>query len=130
MDTGFYACTLRLISEQAGITDVPVSLEVYSDVGVSERPSNNDLLAVPNPSGGETRFMFPGHTSESISRVEIRDISGRVVFSRTFSSNHHQMVFFDWSGTDTHGNHLPDGLYFVSFLNTNKSYNTKLIISR
>lgn len=130
MDTGFYACTLRLISEQAGFTDVPVSLEVYSDVGVNERPSYNDLLAVPNPTGGATRFMFPGLTSEGISRVEIRDISGRAVFSRTFSSNHHQIAFFDWSGTDTHGNHLPDGLYFVSFLNTNKSYNTKLIISR
>jgi subtilisin family serine protease len=130
LDTGFYACTLRLVSEESGYVDIPVTLEVYTDVGVDEMLSVNNMVAIPNPTDGKTRFIVPGLATSGVSYFEIRDISGRVVFNKTFGQYHHQSNFIDWKGTDNRGNELPDGLYLVSFLNGNRKYNTKLIINR
>jgi hypothetical protein len=85
------------------------SLAVGTEEGAASVTPVLGLRVYPNPCRGITNICIE-HRAESI-ELQIYDISGRLVVSRTLSSMPFALC---WSGTDQSGRPVPDGVYFVT----------------
>jgi hypothetical protein len=89
-----------------------------------------NLINIPNPITGTARFLAQGQGIKEI-RIEVYDLSGRLIFSSGWVSND-----FSWPAIDNQGNPLANGvyLYLVTLSgyegDTLKSQVKKLVILR
>ena len=83
LDTGYYFSQILIDAGEAGMDTIPVTLFVYTDVGINER---SDVLTefhvYPNPfSSPLISFDFTSGESGTL-KVEIMDLAGKVVLRR------------------------------------------------
>ncbi len=83
LDTGYYYSQILIDAGEAGMDTIPVTLFVYTDVGINER---SDVLTefhvYPNPfSSPLISFDFTSG-ERGILKVEIMDLAGKVVLRR------------------------------------------------
>ena len=75
---------------------------------------------------GSGNVMMGGNVANALSNLTatITDSSGNVVNQVSLGAAQPGMANFAWSGTDSNGNQLPAGKYFVQFVGTNASGGT------
>lgn len=129
MDTGYYTSAVRIVSQNAGFAEVPVSLVVYSNVGISDDWNTASMIVTPNPTNGRIRVYYSPDEGKTL-QVEVRDISGRIVFNTTTGGNGQTAGYFDWECTNHQGALLPDGVYFVTVINGSNRKSAKIVLQR
>jgi len=104
-------------TKEALLDSIMVFFGVTSSA-VEELPTVNIqhpiLRAYPNPfrESIEINMQIPAN---SISTLEIFDISGRLVKNTMFSSNSSQNITFTWDGRDNRGERVRSGVYIITF---------------
>jgi hypothetical protein len=74
---------------------------------------SNALQAVfPNPTSGRLRIDYVLKESSPTS-VEIVDVAGRIVASRSVADSQAGTKHIEWDGLDAHGRHVPAGIYWA-----------------
>ena len=92
------------------------SLQFFKDS--LSKAVNSNVIVCPNPTYGH--FTITSITNETITRILVNDLTGRVVFSKDCSIN----VF----ETNTDISFLPASTYFVNVSTLNNNYNLKIVI--
>lgn len=69
--------------------------------------------AFPNPSAGPQTVRLSGIPSGAAVPLEVVDLSGRIVWSRTVAADRTTTVEATWEGIDLTGRRLPAGIYFA-----------------
>ena len=106
---------------------------VEVELGTSEDPSpgiwDGGLSIAPNPFYGQTNISFQLPVTSNVS-VDVYSISGRVVRSMqpgTMEAGTHSLV---WDGTDSSGQPLGQGVYFVRVNTASGTLTTKVNLLR
>jgi flagellar basal-body rod modification protein FlgD len=90
-------------------------------------PSASMLSAMPNPFRNTTGIRLALAGAEGSVRVEVFDVSGRLVraiFAGPLAAGSHS---FAWDGRDSDGRSSGSGLYFLRAQTSNGTLETKLI---
>ncbi|NRD19459.1 S8 family serine peptidase [Winogradskyella eckloniae] len=83
---------------------------------------NNSLVVFPNPNKGEFTISFDLNSSNDDVKIDIFDISGRLVFNNTYSNNStHFMETINLDGVES-------GVYLAHIKNGNNITSQKIII--
>jgi len=69
---------------------------------------------IQHTEGTKTTFEMYFPTDVSNGTVNITDLDGNIVKTIPLAENEQGTYSFDWDGTDTSGNQMPDGIYKVS----------------
>ena len=85
--------------------------------GIQELPTNQSLVArsieiYPNPSRHRVIIQLAGFNTENM-KLKIYDVSGRNIKDICFVFDEFPVKQIIWDGTDSHGNKLPNGVYFL-----------------
>lgn len=75
---------------------------------------NLGLQAFPNPFENKVKFVFE-LDDQGFTELRVFSLDGRILLDREFIGNSHEVVEFDWDGTDDFGSALPSGTYLVRF---------------
>jgi len=129
LDTGNYTSAVRIVSQDAGFAEVPVLLEVYTNVGISDEWHTASMVVTPNPTNGRIRIYYSA-VEGNTPQIEVRDFNGRIVFHATTGGTGYAARYFDWEFTNLQGTELPDGLYFLSLVTGKKRKSVKIILQR
>ncbi len=92
---------------------------IYS--GIESVYSNNSCSVYPNPSNGQVTVQLPISLDDI--EVKILDVTGKVVMTEMVKQNVNNDINIDVS-------HLQNGIYFVSAKVANRSYQSKLVLSK
>jgi hypothetical protein len=96
--------------------------------GTAPRPFLGDPR--PNPVNGTTTISFAVAQSGTATRIDLFDVTGRLVrtlVDRTMDAGHHQLT---WDGTSASGVEVGAGLYFYRMVSGNFVETRKLVIVR
>jgi hypothetical protein len=106
MDTGFYQTTLMIVQEGGAISEVPVEMHVYNDVGVwSSGEENTGVTVFPNPFEDAVSFEIKGKVNKEVC-LEVFDRSGKKVFEKTYTAGQAK------AGVSWKDSRMKSGLYF------------------
>jgi hypothetical protein len=105
MDTGVYNATVTFNAGDAGITEIPVIMHIFTDVGIGEfSPAPLEVSVYPNPFTSAVAFDIrlenPGNVT-----LEIHDPTGRNLYKENIAGS--SMARFSW---DAEG--VGQGIYF------------------
>lgn len=121
----------RLLAQEAVTLDANNIIQPY-DASV---PIANDESEVPNPSNTKFRNFGPSPSTESTTTklrvdkgetasITIYNLLGQVVAKEEFSAGEHNYTF---SGRDTNGKKVANGIYFVNMVSPTLSKSFKII---
>ena len=100
--------------------------------GVAEsKPTNLKRLEVtilPNPFRNSVRFSFRGQTSGE--RLQVYDITGKLVRELPTSNIRHPISELVWNGRKSDGSLASPGVYFYNISSPHGSYQGKVILTR
>lgn len=75
---------------------------------------NLGLQAFPNPFNNNVKFVFE-LDEQGFTELRVFSLDGKILLDREFIGNSHEVVEFDWDGTDDLGSELTPGTYLVKF---------------
>lgn len=80
---------------------------------------NNQPLVYPNPVKGNTLFINGGDLSNTSTPVEIYNLTGKLLFSKTYqaTANHLKIDI----------SNIPSGVFMLKVVTTEKTFNYKII---
>lgn len=98
--------------------DVMFEMDCSSPDNIEEIP-NGAFNIYPNPSDGEITFTYPEHYINDNSKIEVTDLSGKLVYQTTGNGQSRQQLSLS---------HLAAGTYFIKFYNKESAIVRKIII--
>jgi hypothetical protein len=126
--------TLVLASAPTGVSFDPENwiLDEHWEIpfnAVAERGRSRHaqtiLKASPNPFSKSVKIILPTTSAATDSKLEIYDISGRMVKSYSYTAA--QQPSMVWEGLDNHSRLVPTGIYFARVFNGFSTQSLKLI---
>jgi len=91
-----------------------ITLIDQSTVGINENEKENSFEVYPNPNNG----IFTINSKDIIQKIEVTNIAGQTLFSKTTSEKQHQLKLYDFA----------QGIYFIKVSYPNGLSITKKVI--
>lgn len=90
--------------------DGPIEKKIVAE-SVNEQPDYFSLKIFPNPFNRTVRIQFQ-LPSDKLYNTEIYDLSGHCVWDHSLTTQNGEYSF-SWNGSDSNGDILPSGIYFL-----------------
>jgi len=111
------------IETEAGIHTVVIAWDSDLISGLEENKMNNASV-FPNPFTNHLTIELSA--TETITKVEVMDINGRLV-TELFNGIHSQQQTIHWNANDQFGNKAKNGIYFIRISSDDKTEMIKVI---
>lgn len=88
-----------------------------------------ELMVYPNPFSDNTEIVFD-LAEETFAQLKIFDVSGRLIKTLASQNMAEGEQRYNWNAEDDHGNHVPNGLYFVVLVTKDEVSRRALVLAR
>ena len=109
------------------LVDASDDQDIYAATNFIGKSINAEGYTVSKAGDSVSSIYYGMGEAVSGIQVNIYDSEGNIVYSETLGSREAGVYQFDWDGTDSSGDAVPDGTYSVSMLGADSDGNTVLI---